>query len=98
MMYASFNGIEIVQKKERYSLTASGRSWKNKPDSVEASEISPEFYKNAVEAVPFFRNMGSFQRVERGYTFAGYIPVKITSISPDKTAKIVYKFFFDLKR
>lgn len=62
-----------------------GKRWKEK--SSETKDVSGEFYYNCLSSIPFFKD-----RVERAYTYAGYIPVKLTCYSPDKTIKIVREF------
>ena len=89
-----FKGYTITLTTIKYERTASGKNWKNKPTSEETEIIKFENYFNYLNSVQFFKNMGGYERVEKEYTIAGYIPVQITSISPDKTEKIIYKFKF----
>ena len=86
----------ILCNEKRYSRTASGKNWKQNFDTEKRIVYRAEQYENCVTAVQWFRNMfGSpHERVEWGYTSAGYIPVKITSISPDSTEKVVRFFEF----
>lgn len=51
-------------------------------------------YTNIIDAVPWFRNLGGYERVNCTYTKYGYIPYEVISISPDRTEKSVYKFDF----
>ena len=83
---------KITLTTERYERTSSGKSWKKNP--VESSEevINSENLKNIISSIPFFRNLGGSERVTKGYTIAGYIPVELSSTSPDKKTKIVRKF------
>lgn len=83
----------IIVKEQHFSRTTSGKSWKSKPDSEECRKIPAEWYHNYFDAIPFFRNLGGSERVEMGYTYAGYLPVLLTSISPDREKKIVRKFY-----
>ena len=71
----------------------SGKTWKK--ISENRKDVSPEYYSNVIDAIPFFRNLGGFERVECAYTVRGYLPVKVISISPDKEKKTVriFKFF-----
>ena len=57
-------------------------------------DMTPAFYCNCVDAVPFFRGLGGSERVECSYTCLAYLPVRISSISPDKQTKIVREFQF----
>jgi hypothetical protein len=61
----------------------------------EADDVSVEFYLNAIEAVPFFRGIGGYERVECDYTRYGYVPVKVYSVSPDKQDRKIYEFKFE---
>ena len=83
---------KITLTTERYERTSSGKSWKKNP--VESSEevINSENLKNIISSIPFFRNLGGSERVTKGYTIAGYIPVELSSISPDKETKIIRRF------
>lgn len=58
--------------------------------------VESEVYYNVVSAVPFFRNLGGFERVSMSYTCAGYLPVEVVSISPDRTKKTVRSFVFSV--
>ena len=48
-----------------------------------------EQYLNCITSIPFFRD-----RVEKGYTPYGYVPIKLTSYSPDGNEKWVRRFTF----
>ena len=86
---SSFDGIQIIQTRSMYSRTPSGY-WKKKPDSSITEEIPAAWYCNATN----FPWKGD--RTERGYTYAGYIPTKITSTSPDSQQKCVWEWSFRL--
>ena len=81
--------IKMVEK--RYYKA--GKSWK----MVEVVEenISKECYLNIINSVKFFRSLGGFERLTNGYTYAGYIPTQLNSISPDKQEKIIRSFEFN---
>lgn len=81
----------IIMKEERFCKV--GRSWK----SIEVVEenISKECYLNIINSTKFFRSLGGFERLTKGYTYVGYIPTSLNSISPDKQEKIVRSFTFD---
>lgn len=89
------NPQDIICKKiaERFVKNENG-NWKK--TEVEEEMISAEHYCNMVDAVPFFRNLGGKEIVSKGYTYYGYIPIQITSISPARDAKVVYHFSFVL--
>lgn len=68
-----------------------GSSWKLVSEEP-YKDVSGTFYANVIDAVPFFRNLGGYERLECGYTMHGYIPVISTSISPDRKEKVVRTF------
>ena len=58
-------------------------------------DITKEYYLNIINSCKFFRNLGGYERLTNGYTYAGYIPVQLNSISPDKQEKIIRSFEFN---
>ena len=88
----AFKSYKIELTEIRYSKTDSGKSWRTKADSEEVRVITFNEYFNFLSSVDFFKGLGGSERVEKGYCIAGYIPTKLTSISPTKDAKIVRKF------
>lgn len=92
-----FKDYKITLIEARYEKTASGKSWKTNPTNEEVTEIQFENYFNYISSVEFFKSIGGYERVEKGYTIAGYIPTQITSISPNKEIKVVRKFRFEEK-
>ena len=83
---------KITLTTEKYERTSSGKSWKKNPVESNKSIINSENFKNIISSIPFFRNLGGSERVTKGYTIAGYIPVELSSISPDKETKIIRRF------
>lgn len=83
----------IVVVEREYSRTASGKSWKAKPDRSETRQITAQNYFNYCDSIPFFKNLGGSETCDFGYTYAGYIPVEIRSIAPDRSKKIVRRFY-----
>lgn len=69
-----------------------GSKWHEKTEEKTVETVPGNYYMNMIDAIPFFRNLGGSERVAMGYTLAGYIPVQLSSISPDGTEKIVRKF------
>lgn len=55
----------------------------------EPRRISVEHYNNIVAAQPFMSYLGGKEYSYKNYTCMGYIPTRLTSISPDKMTKIV---------
>ena len=86
----SFSGT-IIEEKTEYSRKTNTRRWKNTWKRTE--KISAEYYMNVIEATPFFKRCGT-ERIYKGYSLVGYIPLEIVTISPCKTEKIVRKFYF----
>ena len=80
---------ELTTKK--YGRTESGKSWKSNPTEIEITTINQEKYDNifSKETQAFFRRLGGYERASKSYTTAGYIVTRLTSVSPDKTTKIV---------
>jgi hypothetical protein len=57
-----------------------------------AEDLTVRSYFNCIDAIPFFRALGGSERVTMGYCVMGYVPLKISSISPDRTTKHVREF------
>ena len=84
-----FESFKIGSVKETI-YTKSGRGWKKVTEYTK--DVTPAYYFNTVDAVPFFRNLGGRETVEVGYCVRGYVPLKVSSISPDRDKKIVREF------
>jgi hypothetical protein len=69
-----------------------GNKWHEKTEEKTVETVPGNYYMNMIDAIPFFRNLGGSERVQMGYTLAGYIPTQLSSISPDGTEKIVRRF------
>ena len=69
-----------------------GSKWHEKTDEKTVETVPGHYYMNMIDAIPFFRNLGGSERVQMGYTLAGYIPTQLSSISPDGKEKILRKF------
>ena len=80
--------IKMVEK--RYYKA--GKSWRLA--EVTEENISKENYLNFINSCKFFRNLGGYERLTKGYTYVGYVPVELNSISPDKQEKIIRSFEF----
>ena len=80
--------IKMVEK--RYYKT--GSKWVLSESKEE--NISKENYLNIINSCKFFRDLGGNERLTKGYTYVGYVPVKLNSISPDKKEKVVRSFEF----
>ncbi len=47
-----------------------------------------------IESCKFFRKLGGTETLKRNYTCRGYMPVSLTSKSPDKETKVVWEFIY----
>ena len=61
---------------------------------TETQEITERYYRNCVDASPFFRRLGGSEYLERSYTGRGYLVTRIISKSPDRTMKTIRTFKF----
>ena len=80
--------IKMVEK--RYYKK--GNKWVLSESKEE--NITKEYYLNIINSCKFFRDLGGIERLTKGYTYVGYVPVKLNSISPDKKEKVVRTFEF----
>lgn len=46
------------------------------------------------DTVKWFRRLGGSETVTKGYTYEGYLVVKLVSTSPDKESKTIREFKF----
>ena len=81
--------IKMVEK--RYYKV--GNQWKLSETKEE--NITKENYLNIINSTKFFKNLGGYERLTKDYTYSGYIPVELNSISPDKKEKVVRSFEFN---
>lgn len=83
-------GTITIEHQERATL---GGRWKQS-EGTTTDKIDGTYYCNAVDAIPFFRNLGGKEQITRAYTKYGYIPVKIVSTSPDGLQRTIRTFKF----
>ena len=83
---------KIILITKKYERTSSGKNWKKNPIEINEEVISPKKFELIISSIPFFRDLGGSERVTKGYTVAGYIPVELSSISPSRETKIVRSF------
>ena len=81
---------DMIGKCTTEKYVKSGNSWKKVSESKK--DVTGYNYCNCIDAIPFFRNLGGYERAECRYTVRGYIPVVISSISPDRKEKTVRNF------
>lgn len=91
--------VIIKRRMEIYLKTKSGKNWKNKPEMVKEEIITEKFYNNFIDSIPFFNRFGEGAscRGYKGYTYIGYKPIKVITVSPGKEKKIVDTFTFEIK-
>lgn len=79
---------KVTMIKETYFKD--GKKWVLNNEQIEDTGIYT--VRRIEDSIGFFRRLGGIERIERNYTCAGYAPVKLTSISPDKKQKTIRKF------
>jgi hypothetical protein len=67
-----------------------GKAWKL--GGTETEIVDLKTVQRIADSVKFFRRLGGTETLIKGYTCAGYNPVKLTSTNPDKTARTVRAF------
>lgn len=92
-----FEDYKITLIEKTYIRTDSGKSWKKKPIEEKEEVIQYNNYFNYISSVHLFKNLGGYERIEKGYTVAGYVPIKLISISPSKEIKKVREFKIESK-
>jgi hypothetical protein len=63
--------------------------------SKSTDAISETTLNNIVDSCKFYRRLGGSETLTKSYTCRGYMPVKLTSKSPDKRMKIVREFQYE---
>ena len=59
------------------------------------STVKQDFEQKAMndnEYLEFINNLWSDDKITRGYTRLGYLPTRITNISPSENERVVYEF------
>ena len=64
--------------------------------SKEVTEITERQHELTTndDTIKWFRRLGGSQSVTHGYTYAGYVVIKLVSTSPDKQNKTVREYKF----
>ena len=86
-------GIKATMIKKDY--IKKGTKWELVTTEIE--EVTQDQYNRIFNSIDFFKNLGGIERITKNYTILGYIPVKLNSISPDKTTRIIREFCFYTK-
>ena len=102
----SFNNDNylILVRLEHYEKTASGKTWKSKPETTEHNIFTSDQYTNFVTAGAWFNRFfrtdfyGNKTKahctIEKSYTAAGYLPTYSVNVNPDATKKTVASIDF----
>ena len=86
--------LVIEHTKKIYDTTNSG-NFRKRPHEQYTERVTGAFYENFVKSCSFFNGfMGGTCKAYWGYTAAGYIPTRITTINPDRTEKYIDTFTF----
>jgi len=66
-----------------------GSKWVKR--SSETKTVSEQYYHNVFDkdTLKFFRSLGGYEKNDITATYKGYVPYKNTSISPDRSVKVV---------
>ena len=67
--------------------------------SKEVTEITERQHEITTndDTIKWFRRLGGSQSVTHGYTYAGYVVIKLVSTSPDKQSKTIREYKFKNK-
>jgi hypothetical protein len=79
---------QITLTKENYFKD--GKKWTLSETETELIDLKT--VERIADSVKFFRRLGGTETLVKGYTCAGYNPVKLTSTNPDKTARTIRTF------
>lgn len=91
----AYKTIYTMRKVHRVRKAGTMKSWQT-VESVN-ERITEDQYRHitSYDTCAWFRRLGSSQHVTRAYTSAGYLPVRVSSTSPDKRERYVYEFDID---
>jgi hypothetical protein len=79
---------QITLTKENYFKD--GKKWTLSETETELIDLKT--VERIADSVKFFRRLGGTETLVKGYTCAGYNPVKLTSTNPDKTQRTIRTF------
>lgn len=66
-------------------------------EEKEPEQITREAYQNMVDAQQWMKQLGGREYATRSYTAMGYVPIRLTSVSPDKMRKFTWEFTIKYK-
>lgn len=76
---------------ERYELKPNTKNSYKLQDTT-MNIISESTLTNYINSLDFFRRLGGKERLTFDYTFYGFKPVKLTSVSPQREKKVIRYF------
>jgi len=79
-------GYTITMTENRYAL-GSRKAFPKKPQETVTENITARQYACYISSIGFFKD-----RVTLGNTAAGYIPIRLTCVNPDRSLKIERTF------
>lgn len=79
----------VLRTHELYHRTGSGKSWRKNPHKIDKEVFKNQNYEWFIQSIPFFNS-----RAYWNYTKAGYVPTRVTTVSPDGMEKHVDRFQF----
>lgn len=88
----NLEGYKLTLITETYNKKEGNKTFSKKANKVESEIVDNETYKNVFTSVNFFKNLGGTETITRAYTIAGYIPIRLTSVSPDRKTKVIRVF------
>lgn len=91
--------FKIIETRESYARTATGKSWQKRPYKLVAEEITPRYYQNIIDSIPYFNRgiHGEHCRGYREYTPAGYKITRVVTVGPFDCKKEVRSYNFIYK-
>lgn len=79
----------VLRTLEIYHRTESGKAWRKKPHLVDKEVFKNQNYEWFIQSVPVFNSRAYWHN-----TKAGYLPTRVTTVSPDRREKYVDRFQF----
>lgn len=85
----------IIETKTKLEKKA-GTKNAYKEVSKEVTEVTEQEHELSTneDTIKWFRRLGGSENVTRGYTYAGYVVVKLISTSPDRERKTIREYKF----
>ena len=93
---AGITADKLYSLQEYYTITETVTVYENgkkKPVSEETKVTCANSLACIVSSVSFFRD-----RIGKNYTMAGYMPVRFTATSPDKSKKVVRRYDYTYRK